>query len=139
MSLYSHRSDAGLLVESLVFITSSSELFRFLQTIGIARAHEPSQIKLKFVIYFFFTKTKSHLANVRSSSPIFSLSFAICRRRASNLNTHLTSTSNYFFTLYKIESHILLNVLQQNHYQNKLNYYYYYYLLLLRALFRMMN
>jgi hypothetical protein len=87
--LYSHLSVAGLLVDSFVLVTSSSELFRFLQTIGIARAHEPSQIKLKFSFHFFFLKTKSHLAKVRSSSPIFSLSFAICRRRASNLHTHL--------------------------------------------------
>jgi len=44
-SLY--LSGAGLFVESVTFVTSSSELLRFLQTIGIARAHEPSQIKLK--------------------------------------------------------------------------------------------
>ena len=44
-----HLSGPGLLlVESLTLVTSSSELLRFLQTMGIALAHEPSQIKLEF-------------------------------------------------------------------------------------------
>jgi len=77
----------------VTFVTSSSELLRFLQTIGIARAHEPSQIKLKFLkLNLVFNKIQSNLAKVRSSFPIFSLSFAICRRCVSNLNKFF-----YFF------------------------------------------
>ena len=70
-----YLSGAGLLVfESLTFVTSSSEFLRFLQTIGIARAHEPSQIKLKFSRFRFIFQSNFNLnlAKVRSSSPIFS-------------------------------------------------------------------
>lgn len=45
--------------ESGLFVTSSSELLRFLQAIGIARAHEPSHTKLKFQTNLIFS-IKTH-------------------------------------------------------------------------------
>ena len=88
---------------------------------------QPNQSKIIFSLLPSRKKTlQPYPAKVRSSSPTFSLSLAICRKRANNLNNFQSFTSairwKSCFTWYRIEWHIPRDVLRQNHCRNRLNY-----------------
>lgn len=65
----------------------------------------------------------NYLADVRSSSPIFSFSMAICRKRAINLNERssiiIPLQQLGSLTCYRIAERILLNVPRQSRYPNR--------------------